>query len=224
MSDFIQVTHGKSKGKAVATKASAMDWAAESDDEHEVVQPEPITESVPVVEESDSSSDEEDDDESDRIVVSIPVSKVTVDKVKSKSVPKSKKELKKELQQQKESELEDLDKLLGELGVSTTPVTETPAVVAPVEADVAKAPSDKKKKKKKTTSKTEVQASTEEAPVDETPVVVDPKEILLQKAKAMKKKTNSSVASQIALDEAKKASGDDKKKKKDKSKFSEYSF
>jgi hypothetical protein len=139
---------------------------------------------------------------------------------------------KKEQLERRQKELNELDSLLAEFGtvnVETSTQEAVPAAAVEESTEVtenAASNSDKKKKKKKPSS-TKKSEKAEEAPVEVTTssAPVDVNAILKARTtKKSTKKAETSDALKIAMAEAQKSKDSSKKKKKDTSKFSEYSY
>jgi len=215
MSSFAATTDGtNAKDNDVKKK-----WAAESDSEssgeEDANEPE---ENIAEVSGSDSESESEDEKLNASLLVA-----ATKTEIKVANKPLTKKE-KKAL---REKELEDLDSILNQFSDGVK-IEAAPAADVPVAAADSTEANKKKKPKKKTATKKE---SEKPAAVEgDTPiqVVADVSAILKNKAKKSGSgsgKSSISDAQRAAMSEAalKKDSGSSKKKK-DTSKFSEYSY
>jgi hypothetical protein len=200
--------------------------------------------------EEDSDDDDDDDDDEDQL----DLTRITIgnnqkkDEKKGSSV-NSKNLSKREKLELKKKELEDLDSILagfkpsdgnhecGGPNIDKTETSENQAAKETEKEEVEPAgdKANKKKKKKKSGTKTdesnnqevvheESASSTNAVSLDSAVIPVDVASIL--KAKTSKKKGNSSAVVdpvKIAMEEAKKTA-EAKKKKRDKSKFSEGSY
>lgn len=181
-------------------------------------------------EEEDDSDDEDEEDESEEDDDDkLDLSRVTTSQPQKKVEKKTQNISKKERLELRQKELEDLDSLLAEFRVEKSETTtESIPKVEEVSSNLANESEEakkKKSKKKKSTSSSKKDEPAESSAAPKTPVDISS----ILKARTSKNKSSSgktatlSAAQKIAMEEAMKASAA-KKKKKDKSKFNEFSY
>eukprot|EP00816_Leptocylindrus_hargravesii_P013393 CAMPEP_0196816790 /NCGR_PEP_ID=MMETSP1362-20130617/57095_1 /TAXON_ID=163516 /ORGANISM="Leptocylindrus danicus, Strain CCMP1856" /LENGTH=235 /DNA_ID=CAMNT_0042194251 /DNA_START=222 /DNA_END=929 /DNA_ORIENTATION=- len=196
------------------TRTTGLNWGADSSEEEE----EEVVDDDVWSSSSSSESEEEDDEPAPRVQVAEAVEA-------PKSEPK-KPLTKKEKQALKAKELDDLDALLNEFGVSES----TPAATTKVDGDTAQEPegiatTEKKKKKRNKKKKNGNGSGTVESSIDQgastDATVADVVAVLRAKNKP-KQKSAAEIAAATAAKEAKKKSEIEAKKKKKKKKKPVY--